>query len=96
MEEAHEFFKPVPLIARKLQTLLDVGLGYDQLAQRFSLAHAEGITFLKSGIATRNAEFNRMIEEIERVAIKSRAPILLMGPNSADAARRRRRAASHN
>jgi excinuclease ABC subunit A len=33
VEDAHEFFKPVPLIARKLQTLLDVGLGYIRLGQ---------------------------------------------------------------
>ena len=33
VEDAHEFFKPVPVIARKLQTLLDVGLGYIQLGQ---------------------------------------------------------------
>ena len=33
VEEAHIFFKPVPLIARKLQTLLDVGLGYIRLGQ---------------------------------------------------------------
>jgi sigma54-dependent transcription regulator len=51
-------------------TPIDLDLSrYDQLAQRFSLVHAEGIAFLKSGIATRNAELNRMIEEIERVAI---------------------------
>ncbi|MDD4977561.1 MAG: excinuclease ABC subunit UvrA [Gallionella sp.] len=33
VEHAHEFFLPVPLIARKLQTLLDVGLGYITLGQ---------------------------------------------------------------
>ena len=33
VEEAHEFFSPVPIIARKLQTLLDVGLGYIRLGQ---------------------------------------------------------------
>jgi excinuclease ABC subunit A len=33
VEDAHEFFKPVPVIARKLQTLLDVGLGYVRLGQ---------------------------------------------------------------
>jgi excinuclease ABC subunit A len=33
VEEAHEFFQPVPVIARKLQTLLDVGLGYIRLGQ---------------------------------------------------------------
>ncbi len=33
VEKAFEFFKPVPVIARKLQTLLDVGLGYITLGQ---------------------------------------------------------------
>jgi excinuclease ABC subunit A len=33
VEEAHAFFSAVPSIARKLQTLLDVGLGYIQLGQ---------------------------------------------------------------
>ncbi|MBC7499656.1 MAG: excinuclease ABC subunit UvrA, partial [Herminiimonas sp.] len=33
VEDAHEFFKPVPVIARKLHTLLDVGLGYIHLGQ---------------------------------------------------------------
>ena len=33
VREAHAFFDAVPAIARKLQTLLDVGLGYMQLGQ---------------------------------------------------------------
>ncbi len=33
VEQAHEFFNPVPVVARKLQTLLDVGLGYIKLGQ---------------------------------------------------------------
>ncbi len=33
VEAAHEFFKAIPVIARKLQTLLDVGLGYITLGQ---------------------------------------------------------------
>ncbi|MDP2143243.1 MAG: excinuclease ABC subunit UvrA [Gallionella sp.] len=33
VEQAHEFFSAVPVIARKLQTLLDVGLGYITLGQ---------------------------------------------------------------
>jgi len=33
VEEAAEFFSPVPVIARKLQTLLDVGLSYIRLGQ---------------------------------------------------------------
>jgi excinuclease ABC subunit A len=33
VEQAHEFFSVVPVVARKLQTLLDVGLGYITLGQ---------------------------------------------------------------
>ena len=33
VENAREFFSPVPVVARKLQTLLDVGLGYITLGQ---------------------------------------------------------------
>jgi excinuclease ABC subunit A len=33
VEHAHEFFKAVPVISRKLKTLLDVGLGYIRLGQ---------------------------------------------------------------
>jgi excinuclease ABC subunit A len=33
VEEAREFFSAVPTLARKLQTLLDVGLGYIKLGQ---------------------------------------------------------------
>ncbi len=33
VEQAHEFFRPVPVIARKLKTLLEVGLGYIRLGQ---------------------------------------------------------------
>ena len=33
VEQAREFFDPVPVVARKLQTLVDVGLSYIQLGQ---------------------------------------------------------------
>ncbi|MBL8379599.1 MAG: excinuclease ABC subunit UvrA [Burkholderiales bacterium] len=33
VEDAYEFFKAVPVVARKLHTLLDVGLGYIKLGQ---------------------------------------------------------------
>lgn len=33
VEQAHDFFKAIPVVARKLQTLLDVGLGYITLGQ---------------------------------------------------------------
>jgi len=64
--------------------LIDLDLSrYDQIAQRFSREQIEGVAFLKSGIATRNADFNAVIDEIERVAVRSRAPMLLMGPTGA-------------
>jgi len=65
-------------------TLIDLDLSrYDVLAQRFNQAHAEALAFLKSGISTRNKRFNALIEEIERVAVQSHAPILLTGPTGA-------------
>jgi len=65
-------------------TLIDLDLSrYDAIARRFAREHADAVTLLKSGIATRNARFNRMIGEIEHVALKSRAPMLLMGPTGA-------------
>jgi transcriptional regulatory protein RtcR len=65
-------------------TLIDLDLSrYDVLAQRFNQAHAEALAFLKSGIPTRNKRFNALIEEIERVAVRSQAPILLTGPTGA-------------
>lgn len=33
VEDAHEFFAPVPVLARKLKTLIDVGLSYIRLGQ---------------------------------------------------------------
>ena len=56
---------------------------YDSIATRFAETSAESASFLKSGIETRNPAFNRMIDEIEQVAMRSRAPILLMGPTGA-------------
>ena len=56
---------------------------YDSIATRFASAAADSTSFLKSGIATRNAAFNQMIDEIEHVAARSRAPMLLMGPTGA-------------
>jgi transcriptional regulatory protein RtcR len=65
-------------------TLIDLDLSrYDAIARRFAREHADAVTLLKSGIATRNARFNQMIAEIEQVALKSRAPMLLMGPTGA-------------
>ena len=65
-------------------TLIDLDLSrYDRIASRFRREQEESLAFLKSGIATRNAAFNRSIEQIERVAVRSRAPMLLVGPTGA-------------
>jgi transcriptional regulatory protein RtcR len=65
-------------------SVIDLDLSrYDSIATRFAAAAAAGSSFLKSGIETRNAAFNRMIDEIEQVAVRSRAPLLLMGPTGA-------------
>ncbi|EFL2031815.1 sigma 54-dependent transcriptional regulator [Escherichia coli] len=65
-------------------TIIDLDLSrYNAIASRFAEERQQTLDFLKSGIATRNPHFNRMIEQIEKVAIKSRAPILLNGPTGA-------------
>lgn len=64
--------------------VIDLDLSrYDRLAQRFEREQEDDRAHLKSGIATRNAAFNRMIEQIETVGSRSTAPILLMGPTGA-------------
>ena len=65
-------------------SIIDLDLSrYDAIAQRFAQQVLEDRDLLKSGIATRNAAFNRMIEQVETVATRSRAPMLLMGPTGA-------------
>lgn len=64
--------------------IIDLDLSrYDRIAQRFARDRDDSLSFLKSGIATRNQAFNRMIERIEQVAGRSRAPMLLVGPTGA-------------
>ncbi|WP_424361697.1 RNA repair transcriptional activator RtcR [Methylocystis parvus] len=64
--------------------IIDLDLArYDRIATRFAAEKAEATSFLKSGIATRNGAFNRMIERIEQVAALSKAPLLLTGPTGA-------------
>jgi transcriptional regulatory protein RtcR len=64
--------------------IIDLDLSkYDALATRFAQEQREGLTFLKSGIETRNREFNVLIERIERVAISSTAPLMITGPTGA-------------
>ena len=64
--------------------IIDLDLSkYDRLASRFGKEQKEARTFLKSGIATRNEQFNQLIEQIEHVAINAKEPILLTGPTGA-------------
>lgn len=64
--------------------VIDLDLSrYDAIATRFAAERSEATSFLKLGIATRNPAFNGMIDEIEKVAIRSRAPVLLTGPTGA-------------
>lgn len=62
-------------------SFIDLDLSrYDALTSRFEQELLETTDFLKSGIATRNQEFNQIIARIEQVALRSSAPILLTGP----------------
>lgn len=65
-------------------TIIDLDLSrYDRIASRFLKEKKDDISFLKSGIDTRNKQFNSLVEMIEKVAIRSLAPILLTGPTGA-------------
>lgn len=64
--------------------LIDLDLSrYDKIAARFDREQRDRVAGLKSGIRTRNAAFNRLIDELEHVAARSVDPILLMGPTGA-------------
>ncbi|NRB70072.1 MAG: sigma 54-interacting transcriptional regulator [Vibrio sp.] len=64
--------------------IIDLDLSkYDQLATRFDVEHQEGKEFLKGGIETLNTGFNRLITQLEKVAIRSEDPMLLTGPTGA-------------
>jgi transcriptional regulatory protein RtcR len=64
--------------------IIDIDLSkYDRLSTRFAQEQERTLDFLKSGIATKSKSFNRLIEQIELVAVNSKAPILIMGPTGA-------------
>ena len=54
IDEAYLFFKNIPSIHQKLQTLLDVGLGYIKLGQN-------AVT-LSGGESTKNQAIKRIIQ----------------------------------
>jgi transcriptional regulatory protein RtcR len=72
--------------------IIDLDLSrYDRIASRFHQEQEAGVSFLKGGIETRNTRFNQLIDRIERVAVATRDPLLLMGPTGAGKSRLARR-----
>jgi transcriptional regulatory protein RtcR len=72
--------------------IIDLDLSkYDSIDAHFRAERREHVSLLKSGIETRNAAFNRLVERVERVAVASRDPILLTGPTGAGKSRLARR-----
>ncbi|MCW8875468.1 MAG: RNA repair transcriptional activator RtcR [Kangiellaceae bacterium] len=64
--------------------IIDLDLSkYDQIASRFDHQTVTGVDYLKDGIQTRNENFNRMIEQLEKVSILSDQPMLITGPTGA-------------
>jgi len=64
--------------------IIDLDLSkYDRIAMRFRQEMDDDITFLKSGIETRNEAFNALIDRIEQVAVNSTDPVLITGPTGA-------------
>jgi transcriptional regulatory protein RtcR len=64
--------------------IIDLDLSkYDQIASRFKQDHQAGAFYLKGGIETKNVAFNNMIEQLERVSIRSSEAILITGPTGA-------------
>ncbi|MDX1700401.1 MAG: RNA repair transcriptional activator RtcR family protein, partial [Melioribacteraceae bacterium] len=73
-------------------SIIDLDLSkYDKIAARFARESKDDITFLKSGIETKNKKFNELIERIELVALRTKDPILLTGPTGAGKSRLARR-----
>ncbi|MCP4160459.1 MAG: AAA family ATPase [Deltaproteobacteria bacterium] len=69
-------------------TIIDLDLSkYDNIAMRFLEEKRDDISLLKSGIETKNKEFNALIERIEYVAGRSYDPMLLTGPTGAGKSR---------
>lgn len=66
--------------------IVDLGHSdFDRLRSRvyFEEQSRKNISYLKDRIDTRNSEFNTLIEVMERVAVQSTEPILLLGPTGA-------------
>jgi transcriptional regulatory protein RtcR len=72
--------------------IIDLDLSkYDRIATRFATDELDERTMLTSGIGTRNAAFEAMVTRLDRVATRSPAPVLLLGPTGAGKSRMARR-----
>lgn len=56
---------------------------YAAIASRFQKVQVTHTDLLRNGIETRNAKFNAMIDRVEKVAMRSNAPMLITGPTGA-------------
>jgi transcriptional regulatory protein RtcR len=64
--------------------VIDLDLSkYDRLATRFARDELDERAMLKSGIPTRSVSFNELVERLDRVTMRSAAPVLLLGPTGA-------------
>ncbi len=72
--------------------IIDLDLSrYDRIATRFAKDELDERTMLTSGIGTRNASFEALVTQLDRVATRSAAPVLLLGPTGAGKSRMARR-----
>jgi transcriptional regulatory protein RtcR len=64
--------------------IIDLDLSkYDRIATRFARDELDERSLLTSGIRTRSRSFNQVVERLDRVTVRSPAPILLLGPTGA-------------
>lgn len=72
--------------------IIDLDLSrYDRIASRFAGDELDERTILTSGIGTRNAAFEALVTQLDRVATRSTAPVLLLGPTGAGKSQMARR-----
>ncbi|MCO4782052.1 MAG: RNA repair transcriptional activator RtcR [Candidatus Cloacimonetes bacterium] len=82
--QVHPNWKRGKMVSEPSYSIIDLDLSkYDPLISRFHKQSIEATSFLKSGIETKNKAFNNLIDEIEKVSIYSKHPLLLMGPTGA-------------
>jgi transcriptional regulatory protein RtcR len=64
--------------------VVDLSLAkYNQIMARHKSHQETAVVVLKKGIATKNERFNKLISEIEHVAVNTTEPMLLLGPTGA-------------